>query len=228
MLARTARYFCSAVPSGTRPAMPAAGAAAARAGFDGSVTRLNEMFKHNEQFVASGAYKQFAVSSSSASSARCVIVTCMDSRLTHLLPAALNIKQGDAKIIKTAGAILSHPFGGIMRSIIVALYELRASEVFVVGHDDCGMRMVDPAATKQKMLDAGVPEHRLQVLESAGVDVNKWLKGFVSLDESVLAASEVVRNHPLVPPGLRVSGLIINPTTGAVRLAASGNGHKHV
>jgi carbonic anhydrase len=42
----------------------------------------------------------------------------MDARLIRLLPAALNIQQGDAKIIKTAGAIISSPFGGIMRSIL--------------------------------------------------------------------------------------------------------------
>lgn len=67
-------------------------------------------------------------------SKRCVIITCMDTRLTHLLPHAINILDGDAKIIKNAGAVITHPFGGIMRSVMVALYELRADEVFVIGH----------------------------------------------------------------------------------------------
>jgi hypothetical protein len=75
------------------------------------------------------------------------------------------------------------------------------------------------AATIRKMLDAGVPADRVRVLESAGIDVRKWLAGFSSVDESVLFAVEGIRRHPLVPPGLRVTGLIINPTTGALRLA---------
>jgi len=115
-----------------------------------------------------------------------------------------------------------------MRSIVVALYELRASEVIVVGHDDCGMGGIDPLKTKQKMLDSGVPPDRLRTLAAAGVDVDSWLKGLSSVDESVLAAVEAVRTHPLVPPGLRVTGLVIDPHTGALRHAGSPKpAHSH-
>lgn len=196
-------------------------------GFDGSVSILPAMLSHNEKFVREGAYRDYAVATP-APAARCVILTCMDSRLTHLLPAALNIKQGEAKIIKTAGAILSHPFGGIMRSIIVALYELRASEVFVIGHEDCGMRSIDVSGTTKKMVAAGVPEDRLKTLETAGVDVHKWLEGFASVDESVLAAVEIVRSHPLVPSNLRVTGLVIDPNSGALRLAKKNASPSHI
>ena len=178
------------------------------------------MLAHNARFVREGAYSAFAVAEP-APAARCVVLTCMDSRLTHLLPAALNIRPGEAKIVKTAGAILCHPFGGVMRSIIVSLYELRASECFVVGHDDCGMRNVNADATIAKMTAAGVPADRVDVLERAGLDVHSWLAGFTSVDDSVLAAVEAVRRHPLAPPGLRVTGLVIDPVTGALRLAGA-------
>ena len=42
----------------------------------------------------------------------------MDTRLMELLPKALNLKNGDAKIVKNAGATIMHPFGSIIRSII--------------------------------------------------------------------------------------------------------------
>ena len=188
-----------------------------------AASRLPEMLAFNRNFVERGAFKEFEVKADPSAS-RCVILTCMDSRLTHLLPAALNIKQGEAKVIKTAGAILTHPWGGIMRSVIIALYELRASEVFVVGHDDCGMLTVNPSDTVKRMLSSGVPEDRLRVLEAAGVDVGKWLKGFTSVEESVMTAVEAVKRHPLVPPNLKVSGLVINPVTGKLRLASGGEG----
>jgi carbonic anhydrase len=182
------------------------------------------MMAHNAQFVREGAYRSFAVAADTPA-ARCVVLTCMDSRLTGLLPAALNIRPGEAKIIKTAGAILAHPFGGVMRSIIVAIYELRASEVFIVGHEDCGMRNVNADATIAKMVEAGVPADRVSVLESAGVDVHAWLAGFVSVDDAVLAEVQTVRKHPLTPPGLRVTGLVINPVTGELRLAGAPHTH---
>ena len=178
------------------------------------------MLAHNERFVREGAYRDFAVAED-VPAARCVVLTCIDSRLIGLLPAALNLRPGTAKIIKTAGALLSHPFDGVMRSILVSIYELRASEVFVVGHDDCGMRGVNADATIAKMAEAGVPADRVSVLESAGVDVHAWLAGFASVDDAVLAAAQTVRKHPLTPPGLRVTGLVINPVTGELRPAGA-------
>ena len=50
-----------------------------------------------------------------------VIISCMDTRLVELLPKAMNMRNGDVKIIKVAGAVISHPFGSIMRSILVAV-----------------------------------------------------------------------------------------------------------
>ena len=70
---------------------------------------------------------------------RMVILTCMDTRLLELLPKALNLGNGDAKIIKDAGGLVSHPFGSVMRSILIAVYQLQAQEVLVIAHYDCGM-----------------------------------------------------------------------------------------
>jgi carbonic anhydrase len=225
--AAAARAPAAAAPPAPAAAAPPAPSAAAPVGFDGSTSRLEAMLAHNERFVREGAYSDFAVAPANKMAPRCVILTCMDSRLTHLLPAALNIKQGDSKIVKVAGAVQSHPFGGVMRSILVALYELRASEVFIIGHDDCGMRNVDADATIAKMVAAGVPADRVSVLKNAGVDVHAWLQGFASVDESVLASVEAVRRHPLVPPGLRVTGLVIDPVTGALRRAGERPGAPH-
>lgn len=101
--------------------------------------RLQTIMAHNHTFVETKGYLNPSAMEPSTNGTRCVVVTCMDARLTHLLEAATGLAPGMAKKIKTAGAIVSHPFGGIMRSIIVALYELNADEVFVIGHHDCGM-----------------------------------------------------------------------------------------
>lgn len=46
-----------------------------------------------------------------------------------------------------------------MRSVLVAVYELAAEEVFVVGHTDCGMSNINPGATIQKMVERGGITH---------------------------------------------------------------------
>ena len=58
----------------------------------------------------------------------------MDTRLTTLLPEALGIKNGDVKIIKNAGGVVSHLFGSVVRSILVAIYELGIEEIMAVSY----------------------------------------------------------------------------------------------
>lgn len=62
---------------------------------------MDEILKFNRDFVASKGYEQFQTSK--YPDKRIAIVTCMDTRLTHLLPAAIGIKNGDVKMIKNAG-----------------------------------------------------------------------------------------------------------------------------
>ena len=50
---------------------------------------IDEILRHNREFVASGAYKQYETSK--YPDKRIAIVTCMDTRLVELLPAALGI-----------------------------------------------------------------------------------------------------------------------------------------
>ena len=91
------------------------------------MTILSEILDFNDTFVTEKQYEQYATTK--FPDKRIVILTCMDTRLTELLPKAMNLKNGDAKIIKSAGAVVTHPFGGIMRSILIAVYELQADEV---------------------------------------------------------------------------------------------------
>ena len=98
---------------------------------------LPEILEHNRRFVAEREYQRFETDR--WPNKRIVVVTCMDTRLVELLPAAMDLRQGDAMVLKTAGAIVAHPFGSIMRSILVAVYDLGAEEIAVVGHHDCGM-----------------------------------------------------------------------------------------
>ena len=59
--------------------------------------------------------------------------TCMDTRLVDLATKSLNLAQGDVKVVKNAGAILTHPFGSVMRSLIMAVYMLKADEINCYG-----------------------------------------------------------------------------------------------
>src|SRR5690625_1684288 len=111
--------------------------------------RIEEMLAYNEQFVANKNYEQFLTNS--IPNKKMVVFTCMESRLVELLPNALNIQNGDAKMVKNAGAIIRKSFDSIIKSILVAIYELQAEEVVVIGHHDCGMSNVNTQLLMDKI-----------------------------------------------------------------------------
>jgi Carbonic anhydrase len=184
------------------------------------MTQLQEIIEYNEKFVEEKQYEPYMTSK--FPNKKLVIVTCMDTRLTELLPKAMNIHNGDVKIIKNAGAIVTQPFGNIMRSVLVALYELGASEVIVIGHTDCGMTGINPERSVGKMLDAGVEESTITTLKNSGLDLMRWLRGFDNVQVSVENSVKIIRNHPLLPPGTPVHGLIVNPETGKLEVVTEG------
>jgi len=182
-------------------------------------SRIEELIEYNKDFVANKKYDDFRTSKSP--DRKLAVVTCMDTRLTELLPAALGVKNGDIKLIKTAGGVVSHPFGSIMRSLLVCIYTMGTEEIAIIGHHDCGMSSLDHRTLAQLMVTRGIPEKRLQWLEFYGIDFEKWLKGFDDVRESVLHSMRFVLNHPLVPEGIWVHGLLMHPTTGKLDLLST-------
>eukprot|EP00696_Hemimastix_kukwesjijk_P009408 gnl/Hemi2/21907_TR7319_c0_g1_i1.p1 gnl/Hemi2/21907_TR7319_c0_g1~~gnl/Hemi2/21907_TR7319_c0_g1_i1.p1 ORF type:complete len:347 (-),score=74.41 gnl/Hemi2/21907_TR7319_c0_g1_i1:111-995(-) len=186
---------------------------------------LEELLAHNQAFVTSKEYRPLLVNRFPFK--KVVVVTCMDTRLTELLPQALDLKNGDAKIIKVAGAMVAHPFGSVMRSILVAVYALGAQHIVIVGHHDCGMTGLDGGKILQQARQRGVPDTTFKTLSAAGLNLNSWLTGFESVASSVLHSVDTVRNHPLLldtAPALSVHGLIICPTTGKLDLLTAMRG----
>ncbi|KIL36379.1 carbonic anhydrase [Gordoniibacillus kamchatkensis] len=182
--------------------------------------KLYEILNFNQGFVENKEYERYKGARNKDK--KIVVVSCMDTRLIDLLPRALNVKSGDAKIIKDAGAIVLHPFGSVMRSIIVAVYELNADEVFIIGHHDCGMSVIDPGETIKKMKERGISSEKMDTLESAGIELQKWLHGFDSVEESVKSSVRTVKHHPLLPENVPVHGLVIDPETGKLDLIVDG------
>lgn len=146
----------------------------------------------------------------------------MDTRLTDLLPKALNLKNGDAKIVKNAGATIMHPFGSITRSIAVAIYEFEVDEILIIGHHGCGMCNLDTQSILDKAIKRGISLDTINTLENAGRDVKKWLHGFESVEESIEDSVNIIKNHPLIPKDIIVHGLVICPETGKLDVVVDG------
>ncbi|MCR5709397.1 MAG: carbonic anhydrase [Bacteroidales bacterium] len=173
---------------------------------------IDQILEYNRQFVAEKAYEPFVTDKFPAK--KLAVLTCMDTRLTELLPKALGLKNGDAKIIKNAGGLILSPTDSAIRSLLVGIYELGVEEVMVVHHSTCGACHMSYGEFKPHMLERGVSEKTLEEWEALGVQ--DWLEGFHDTEASVRRTVAAVKDHPLVPRDVTVRGFIIDSVTGAL------------
>ena len=178
------------------------------------MNKLDEILEYNKLFVENKEYEQYKATKYPGK--KLVILSCMDTRLTELLPKALNLKNGDAKIVKNAGATIMHPFGSIIRSIIVAIYEFNTDEVLVIGHKNCGMSNINGEEIINKIISRGVSKETIDTINNSGINIDKWLHGFDSVEDSVKESVDLIKKHPLIPKEIKVHGLIMDPETGSL------------
>ena len=173
------------------------------------MSNIDSILAFNRDYVASKGYEKHITDK--FPDKKLAVLSCMDTRLSVLLQEALGLKNGDAKIIKNAGAVIPTPWDSAMRSLIVAVYELGVTEIMVVAHTTCGACHMSFHHFKEEMLNRGVPSSEL---ERTDIDLNAWLEGFHDTEKSVRNTVAAIVNHPLIPSDVVVRGFIIDSTTG--------------
>lgn len=176
---------------------------------------IEEILRHNRKFVEDKGYERFITSK--YPDKKIAIVTCMDTRLVELLPAALGVRNGDVKIIKNAGGVITNPFDSAMRSLLIAVYELGVEEIMVIGHTECGVQGMNADEMLHLMKERGVPEGNISLMRHCGIDLDRWLHGFDEVEQAISETVDLIRNHPLMTSDIRVGGYVIDSVTGQLR-----------
>lgn len=175
---------------------------------------VEELLAYNKEFVREKKYEQYRAGK--YPNKKIAILTCMDTRLVELLPAALGLKNGDVKMIKNAGGVVTNPFGSVIRSLLIAIVELGVTEIMVIGHTDCGVQHIDSEMMIEHMKKRGISQESIDLVKYCGIDFEKWLAGFDTLESSVKDTVDTIRNHPLMPKDVHIGGYIIQTDTGEV------------
>ncbi|MFN2462983.1 MAG: beta-class carbonic anhydrase [Candidatus Dormibacteria bacterium] len=128
------------------------------------------------------------------------IVTCMDARVDP--QRALGVEQGDAHVLRNAGAFVSQD---ILRSLVLSQRLLGTRAVAVIAHTECGLRSL-----------------REDELASAlGTETGErppfTFGSFEDVDEHVVRQVETVRGCPWLPHAEDVRGYVLDVTDGSLR-----------
>ena len=173
------------------------------------MSSIDNVLAFNRAYVASKGYEKHKTDK--FPDKKLAVLSCMDTRLSVLLQEALGLRNGDAKIIKNAGAVIPTPWDSAMRSLIVAIYELGVNEIMVVAHTTCGACHMSFHHFEEEMRRRGIPEAELH---RSDIDFDAWLEGFHDTEQSVRNTVAAVVNHPLIPADVTVRGFIIDSVTG--------------
>lgn len=173
---------------------------------------IDSIIEFNNKFVEKQEYKKYLTDK--YPDKKLAVLSCMDTRLTELLPAALGLRNGDAKIIKNAGGLVISAFDSAMRSLLVAVYELGVKEIMVVAHTTCGACHMSFKDFEKHIIDRGITQSTLDTIKECGIDLDHWLEGFHDTEDSVKQTVTTIRNHPLMPADVVVRGFIIDSETG--------------
>ena len=129
------------------------------------------------------------------------IVTCMGSRL-HVAPA-LGLALGDAHILRNAGGRVTED---MIRSLVISQQQMGTREIVVLHHTDCGA---------QTFNNEDFQDHLKREL---GVDVSgKDFLPFQDVEESVREDMKLLRECPLIPDDVIISGAVYDVDTGSMR-----------
>lgn len=179
---------------------------------------MKDILLYNSKFVEERKYEPFCTSK--FPDKKIAILSCMDSRLTDLLPAALGLKHGEAIIIKNAGGIISHAFGSIIRSLLIAVYELGVEEIAVIGHTDCGVQSLNADKMMETMIQRGIAKETIDTVRFCSPDFEDLLQGFENVNDAVSQTVEFIRQHPLIPEDIKLYGFVMDTETGKLEIAA--------
>ena len=173
---------------------------------------IDQIIEYNKTFVEHKDYEKFITDK--YPDKKLAVLSCMDTRLTEPLPAALGLKNGDAKIIKNAGGLVISPFDSAMRSLLVAVYELGVTEIMVVAHSHCGACHMSFKEFELHIVERGIDPQIFDTISRCGIDLDHWLEGFHDTEESVRKTVDTISNHPLMAKDVVVRGFIIDSVRG--------------
>jgi carbonic anhydrase len=136
------------------------------------------------------------------------VLTCIDSRIDPL--AMLGLRAGDAKILRNAGARVTHD---ALRSLVLAVNLLGVTRVCVVQHTNCAM------------VESTEDQIHARIEAARGVDTGGW--DFLATTDQLATLRhdiEVIESCPLLPSDLAVGGFIFDVHSGALNVAVPGTG----
>ncbi len=148
-----------------------------------------------------------------ATAPACLVVADSNPALTGIIEPALGLAQGQATMIRIAGAWGGKDGEELARSAALALHLDECREVYVVGFQACSACLVDRKQIQEKMKAAGL----LEKFPDGGAQLIDRMRGPGSPELAVQETVKLLRKR-LAPRRVPVHGCMLDPATGALKV----------
>ncbi|OBW56306.1 carbonic anhydrase [Bacillus cereus] len=143
-----------------------------------------------------------------------LLLTDIEHGIEPTIQQVTNIQQENMLTIHSYDSVIVHPYGDIMRSIIIAIYQENVKEIFVVGIEDKKTSSVNLQTQRDFIKDKIELDYLFKncMPEFASGSLNQWLSGKKNVSENIEKSIDMIRHHPLVPSNVKVRGFRIDRT----------------
>ncbi len=143
-----------------------------------------------------------------------LLLTDIKHGIEPIIQQVTNIQQENMLTIHSYDFVIVHPYGDIMRSIIIAIYQENVEEIFVVGIEDKETDIVNLQIQRDSIKNNREIDYLFKncMPEFSSGSLNQWLSGQKNVSENIEKSIDMIRHHPLVPSDIEVHGFRIDRT----------------
>jgi carbonic anhydrase len=145
-----------------------------------------------------------------------LIITGLNKKLHQLFPIITNKKSEELIIVNSFGAVMSQPYGCIIRSIIMGIYCEDVGEIYIIVEKGGKEHLITEEALFSTMQESGVSKEMIKTIDYINVVGNEVLNWLVGPQDAKIITQQniaLIKNHPLIPKSVSVFGYIVNIET---------------
>ncbi|MCI4251094.1 carbonic anhydrase [Bacillus sp. CCB-MMP212] len=145
-----------------------------------------------------------------------LLLTDIEHGIEPIIQQVTNIQQENMLTIHSYDSIIVHPYGDIMRSIIIAIYQENVEEIIVVGIEDKETDVVNLQIQRDSIKNNRELDYLFEncMPEFSNGSLDEWLSGKENVSENIEKSIDMICHHPLVPSDVKVHGFKIDRTRG--------------
>lgn len=147
----------------------------------------------------------------------------MEEEIQRFLFSQSSYSREQLIVLNCVGPFISNPYDSLLRSVIMAVYQENVKEITIVG----AAKSKHSAQYGDEILDLmkrkGVQEKKINTVNYLFTysrpgfmanNLKEWLQGSETVVQGVQKTMELIQTHPLLPQGIKVSGLLIDTENG--------------